>query len=75
MAHYGIYRGSVLNTADPMMKGRIQVSVPAIAVAASGWALPCREYRSTALPPVGSVVWVMFEGGNPSNPVWLGCMA
>jgi hypothetical protein len=75
VAHYGIYRGNVLNTADPMMKGRIQVRVPAIAVVASDWALPCREYRSTALPQVGSVVWVMFEGGDPSYPVWMGCMA
>jgi len=75
MAHYGIYRGNVLNTVDPTMKGRIQVNVPAVAAVAGSWALPCREYRSTALPPVGSVVWVMFEAGNPSNPVWMGCMA
>ena len=25
VAHYGIYRGNVMNTADPMMKGRVQV--------------------------------------------------
>lgn len=25
-----------------------------------------------AIPPVGSSVWVMFEGGNPNSPVWIG---
>jgi hypothetical protein len=75
MAQYGIYRGSVMNTADPLMKGRIQVSVPAIAAVAGSWAMPCRAYGSTARPPVGTVVWVMFEGGDPSCPVWMGCAA
>jgi phage gp45-like len=75
MAHYGIYRGNVVNTTDPTMKGRIQVSVPAVAAATNGWATPCREYGSTAVPRVGSMVWVMFEGGDPSHPVWMGCMA
>ncbi len=73
MAYYGIYRGSVLNNADPTMKGRVQVSVPAIA-AATNWALPCRNFGSTATPPIGTAVWVMFEGGNLSTPVWMGCM-
>jgi Type VI secretion system/phage-baseplate injector OB domain len=74
MAYHGLYRGSVLNTADPMMKGRVQVSVPTLAAAASGWAMPCRDYGSTTTPPVGTTVWVMFEGGNLSSPVWVGCM-
>jgi phage gp45-like len=74
MAYYGIYRGNVVNSADPSMKGRLQVNVPAVAGAAT-WALPCRDYGSTTNPPIGSTVWVMFEGGNLSNPVWMGCMA
>jgi hypothetical protein len=75
MAYYGIYRGNVMNTADPLMKGRVQVSVPSVGAAVSSWATPCREYKSTAMPPVGSAVWVMFEGGNVASPVWMGCMA
>jgi hypothetical protein len=71
----GIYRGNVVNTADPMMKGRVLVNIPAVAAAPVGWALPCREYGSTAVPRIGSVVWVMFEGGEPSHPVWIGCMS
>jgi len=73
MASYGIYRGQVTNSQDPAMKGRLQVLVPAFGTAASGWALPCREYKSTAVPPPGSDVWVMFEGGDVSHPVWVGC--
>jgi hypothetical protein len=75
MAYYGIYRGSLMNTADPQMKGRVQVSVPSIGAAAGGWAAPCREFKSQAMPPVGSPVWVMFEGGDPASPVWMGCMS
>ncbi|HEX3403923.1 MAG TPA: phage baseplate assembly protein V [Acetobacteraceae bacterium] len=75
VAHYGIYRGNVMNTADPMMKGRVQVSVPSVGGVASAWAAPCREYKSTATPPVGSAVWVMFEAGNPASPVWMGCVS
>jgi hypothetical protein len=56
MAQYGIYRGNVVNTIDPMMKGRIQVNVPAVAAAPGGWAMPCRDYGSTTVPPIGSVV-------------------
>jgi hypothetical protein len=75
MAHYGLYRGSVLNTADPLMKGRMQVVVPSVSAAPSVWAMPCRDYKSTAMPPTGSLVWVMFENGDVSYPVWMGCMA
>jgi hypothetical protein len=73
MAYYGIYRGTVTSAADPTMKGRLQVSVPAVGGMANSWAAPCRDYRSTATPPVGSPIWVMFEGGNPTFPVWMGC--
>jgi hypothetical protein len=75
MAFYGIYRGRVMNSADPSMKGRVQVSVPSVAASASSWAAPCREYNSIAVPPVGTSVWVMFEGGDPALPVWMGCMS
>jgi hypothetical protein len=74
MANYGIYRGTVMNTADPMMKGRLQINVPSQALGAS-WAEPCRDYQSTATPPIGTLVWVMFEGGDPTRPVWMGCAA
>ena len=75
MAFYGIYRAIVMNTADPMNGGRVQVSVPAVNNIGIDWAMPCREYQSGRMPPVGSQVWVMFEAGDPNYPVWMGCMA
>jgi hypothetical protein len=71
VANHGIYRGTVMNTADPMMKGRLQVNVASQASGAS-WAEPCHLRQSTATPPIGTQVWVMFEGGDPMRPVWMG---
>lgn len=72
MVYNGVWRGVVTNARDPLMQARLQVSVPDIATAAM-WAAPCRPFGSTALPPVGTPVWVMFERGNLSYPVWIGC--
>jgi hypothetical protein len=72
MANFGIYRGIVVNTGDPLMKGRLQINVPSQPSGAT-WAAACRDYKSTATPPIGTEVWVMFEGGDPSHPVWMGC--
>jgi hypothetical protein len=57
------------------MKGRLQVSVPDVTGMQPVWAAACQEYKSTANPPVGTAVWVMFEAGNAAFPVWMGCAA
>jgi hypothetical protein len=72
MALYGLYSGIVTNATDPLMKGRLLVSLPGLAAPAA-WAMPCREYKSTAVPPIGTTIWVMFEQGNLDHPVWMGC--
>jgi hypothetical protein len=74
MAVNGIYRGTVVNTTDPMMQGRIRISIPSVTSGESDWAMPCRPVNSTTVPQLGSQVWVMFEAGNVSHPVWMGCM-
>ena len=73
MAHFGIYSGVVMNTTDPMMKGRMQVAVPGVVGAPTSWAMPCRDVNSTTMPPIGTNVWVMFEQGSLDRPVWMGC--
>lgn len=76
---FGKYRGQVENNVDPMMLGRVQVSVPAVLGEGSlSWAMPCVPYAGDgvglfAVPPVGAHVWVEFEGGDPDHPIWSGC--
>ena len=70
----GIYRATVVNTTDPLTKGRLYVSV-LDTPGATGWAMPCTAYAANnkpPAPPVGENVWVMFEDGDANSPVWLG---
>ncbi|MCY7399448.1 MAG: phage baseplate assembly protein V [Nocardioides sp.] len=77
--HYGKYRGIVADTDDPRHQGRIRVRVPEVlADVDSGWALPCAPYAGDttgayAVPAVDSGVWVEFEAGDVSRPIWVGC--
>ena len=67
---FGIYRGVVVDTNDPKEKGRIKLTVPQIlGNAVTGWAWPI---NSTVAGAIGTGVWVMFEGGDPNFPLWLG---
>jgi uncharacterized protein involved in type VI secretion and phage assembly len=76
---YGKYRGTVLDNVDPLQTGRLMVQVPDVSgVLPSTWALPCLPFTGQgsgfyAVPPVGSMVWVEFEQGNPDYPIWTGC--
>jgi len=70
----GVYRGIVDENHDPLRHGRLQVSVPDAGVS-SVWAqarLPPVPTVLIALPAVGSTVWVQFEDGDRSRPVWTG---
>jgi hypothetical protein len=77
--YYGKYRGKVENNVDPMMLGRLQVSVPAVLGGGSlSWALPCAPFAGNGvglfmIPPTGANVWVEFEAGDPDYPIWSGC--
>jgi len=69
---FGLYRGLVVNNADPSSQRRVQVQVPAVFGDQAIWALPCGVGGASAMPAIGSIVWVAFEAGDPSSPVWLG---
>lgn len=76
--YYGKYRGKVVSNIDPLMLGRLMVSVPAVEAVANTWATPCVPYAGPGvgfytMPPIGADVWIEFEGGDPSYPIWVGC--
>lgn len=74
----GMFRGEVVNNIDPQQLGRVQITVPSV----FGdnpliWAMPCVPYAGPGvgfffIPPVGAKLWIMFEGGDPEYPVWIG---
>jgi uncharacterized protein involved in type VI secretion and phage assembly len=75
---YGKYRGIVSDNDDPETLGRIRARVPEVlAEVESPWALPCAPYAGPnqglyVVPPVDAGVWIEFEGGDPSRPIWSG---
>lgn len=82
MSFLGKYRGTVINNVDPESRGRLMLSVPAVLGAVpSTWAEACVPLAGPSgppmgiylVPPIGAGVWVEFENGDPSYPVWVGC--
>ncbi|MCX4247464.1 phage baseplate assembly protein V [Paraliomyxa miuraensis] len=76
--YYGKHRGTVVNNVDPMFRGRLLVQVPSVVGLQPVWALPCVPYAGVqqglfALPDPGTPVWIEFEEGDPSLPIWVGC--
>jgi len=75
---YGKYRGIVNDDQDPDNLGRIRAEVPEVLQhVITPWALPCAPYAGPnqglyAIPPVGAGVWIEFEAGDPSRPIWSG---
>lgn len=76
---YGKYRGIVFNSTDPLGLGRLQATVPGVlGEIPTGWATPCVPYAGKSagffsVPLPGTGVWIEFEGGDVSRPIWTGC--
>lgn len=74
---YGKYRGVVTDVDASTM--RIKANVPSVLPQVpTGWATACVPYAGpqvgfVMLPEVGSGVWIEFEGGDVSFPIWTGC--
>lgn len=74
---YGKYRGTVTDI-DPTTL-RIKAKVPAVLQQQpTGWCTPCVPYAGKDvgfmfLPEIGAAVWIEFEGGDISKPIWTGC--
>jgi hypothetical protein len=79
--YYGVYRAEVKENDAANNQGVLRVRVPAIGdgVSVRRIAYPAPGYGGNGfgakfIPPVGSFVWVRFEGGRPDCPVWMGGM-
>lgn len=76
---YGKFAGTVMNNMDPLFLGRLQAFVPEVlGEIPTGWAKPCTPYAGPtsgffSMPPVGAGVWIEFEAGDVSRPIWAGC--
>jgi uncharacterized protein involved in type VI secretion and phage assembly len=74
---YGKYRGTVTDVDASTL--RIKATVPAVlGEQATGWCRACVPYAGpdvgiAFLPEVGGGVWIEFEGGDVSYPIWAGC--
>ena len=77
--YYGKHRGLVTDNQDPRNLGRLRARVPEVlGDVESGWALPCMPYTGNGtghytVPEPGTGVWIEFEAGDPSRPIWTGC--
>lgn len=80
--YWGKHRGTVVNNVDPEMRGRLQVMVPdVLGPSISSWAESCVPLAGPTgppmgvymVPPIGTGVWVEFEGGDLDYPIWTGC--
>ena len=74
---YGKYRGTVVDIDTGTL--RLKANVPSVlGEQSSGWCMPCVPYAGDQfglafLPEIGAGVWIEFEGGDVSYPVWTGC--
>jgi uncharacterized protein involved in type VI secretion and phage assembly len=74
---YGKYRGTVVDVDASTMRVKAQVEA-VLGAQPTGWCMPCVPYAGpnvgvAFLPEVGSGVWIEFEGGDLSFPIWSGC--
>lgn len=79
---YGKYRATVMQNIDPAQRGRLMLTIPDVfGSLPSPWAEACVPLAGPTgppmgvymVPPIGAGVWVEFENGDPSYPIWVGC--
>jgi uncharacterized protein involved in type VI secretion and phage assembly len=74
---FGKYRGTVVDVDASTL--RIKAEVPAVLGSVpTGWCMPCVPYAGpnvgmAFLPEIGAGVWIEFEAGDVSYPIWSGC--
>jgi hypothetical protein len=77
----GVYKGTVVDINDPQKQNRIKVSLQFFNTPlgstqkplSTDWILPVSSPGiNLPAPAIGQGVWVMFQAGDPSHPVWIG---
>ena len=73
---YSLYRAVVVQNDDPLASNRLKVAIPGIQGGETLWALPRNQHGSEQTgfkylaPAIGDIVYVSFEAGDPSKPLW-----
>lgn len=76
---FGKYRALVTDNQDPSNLGRVKARVPEVlGDVETGWALPAAPYAGDGVglytvPAQNAGVWIEFESGDVSRPIWSGC--
>lgn len=86
--YYGKYRAIVTQVESNKLGTRLKVKCPSVlGESPSAWCNPCipflyTEHKLTCetggfhhtylVPKVGDPVWIEFEGGDLSKPIWVG---
>lgn len=74
--YYSVYPGQVVNNTDTQELNRLKVFVPGVQGGICLWALPRHQHGSKntgfkyLAPKVGDWVWVSFEHGAATHPLW-----
>lgn len=73
-----VYCALVVANEDPNKLGRLKVRLPSILGDAELWAVPSIPIGvevnnlQDIVPETGAMVWIAFEGGDLTRPVWIG---
>lgn len=73
---YSVYRAVVVDNQDPESLNRLKVAVPTVQGGIVLWAFSRNQHGSInsgfkhLAPKVGDIVYVTFEFGDPSKPLW-----
>lgn len=75
---YGLYRAKVVERDDERQRGRIKVQIPSVSgEGKSQWVEACMNTAydgggDISVPKVGDTVWIAFEEGDITKPVYVG---
>lgn len=71
---YGVYRAIVFDNNDKEGLRRLRLLIPQVFTdTPTGWCWPSATSGiDTDIPEIGQGIWVSFEGGDPSFPMWFG---